>query len=53
MQIKDTIRQRSAVDVDPPISDTAQYMRNDMTRHGYRHLLAISEFLNVQIHLSN
>ena len=40
-QIKERIRSQAAVDVDPPLSAAAQYMRQDMTREGYRHLLAV------------
>jgi hypothetical protein len=29
------------VDVDPPLSDGAHYMREDMSLEGYRHLLAV------------
>ena len=45
VQIKDTIRQLAAEDVDPPVSEPARYLRSDLTRNGYRHLLAISELL--------
>ncbi|KAK9830964.1 hypothetical protein WJX81_003304 [Elliptochloris bilobata] len=40
-EIKERIRSQAAVDVDPPLSAAAQYMRQDMTRDGYRHLLAV------------
>ena len=30
--------------MDPPLSAAAQYMRQDMTREGYRHLLAVGAF---------
>lgn len=29
------------MDVDPPLSDGARYMREDMSLQGYRHLLAV------------
>lgn len=29
------------MDVDPPLSDSARYMREDMSLQGYRHLLAV------------
>ena len=41
LQIKERIRSQAAVDVDPPLLAAAQYMRQDMTREGYRHLLAV------------
>lgn len=41
LQIKERIRSQAAIDVDPPLSAAAQYMRQDMTREGYRHLLAV------------
>lgn len=40
-QIKERIREQAKIDVDPPLSAAAQYMRQDMTREGYRHLLAV------------
>ena len=41
LQIKERIRSQAAIDVDPPLSAAAQYMRQDMTCEGYRHLLAV------------
>ncbi len=41
LQIKERIRSQAAVDVDPPLAAAAQYMRQEMTREGYRHLLAV------------
>ena len=41
LQIKERIRSQAVIDVDPPLSAAAQYMRQDMTREGYRHLLAV------------
>ena len=40
-QIKERIREQAKIDVDPPLSAAAQYMRQEMTREGYRHLLAV------------
>lgn len=35
------VRQQAAHDVDPPLSETASYIKNEMTKEGYRHLLAV------------
>ena len=35
------VRQQAAHDVDPPLSETAAYIKNEMTTEGYRHLLAV------------
>ena len=35
------VRQQAAHDVDPPLSETASYIKNEMSKEGYRHLLAV------------
>lgn len=35
------VRQQAAYDVDPPLSETASYIKNEMSKEGYRHLLAV------------
>jgi hypothetical protein len=42
--VKQALIERSAYDVDPPLSEDAHYIREEMTEAGYRHLLAISSF---------
>lgn len=34
------VRKQAAHDVDPPLGETASYIKNEMTKEGYRHLLA-------------
>jgi hypothetical protein len=41
LQIKQRLQEGYKVDVDPPLSDGARYMREDMSLQGYRHLLAV------------
>ncbi|KAK9820462.1 hypothetical protein WJX72_010607 [[Myrmecia] bisecta] len=41
-EIKEALRRQAAEDVDPPLSEGAAYMQNEMTREGYRHLLAVA-----------
>jgi hypothetical protein len=41
-QLKEALRQRYTEDVNPPVSEPARYMREEMTREGYRHLLAMT-----------
>ncbi len=41
-QIKQELRDRTAVDIDPPLSDDGRYFRDEMTEAGYRRLLAIA-----------
>ena len=41
LQIKERLQEGYKVDVDPPLSDSARYMREDMSLQGYRHLLAV------------
>ncbi len=44
MQIKEALRSQAAHDVTPPeLSPAARYIQDDMSREGYRHLLAVSE----------
>lgn len=50
-QIKERIREQAKIDVDPPLSAAAQYMRQDMTREGYRHLLAVGVPLARGVHV--
>ena len=40
LQLKDMVRKQAAHDVDPPLGETASYIKNEMTKEGYRHLLA-------------
>ncbi|KAL3133370.1 hypothetical protein ABBQ38_007241 [Trebouxia sp. C0009 RCD-2024] len=40
-QLKDMVRQQAAHDVDPPLSEAASYIKNEMSKEGYRHLLAV------------
>lgn len=39
-ELKDMVRKQAAHDVDPPLGETALYIKNEMTKEGYRHLLA-------------
>ena len=43
LQLKDVVRQQAAYDVDPALSETASYVKNEMGKEGYRHLLAVGE----------
>lgn len=45
VQLKDMVRQQAAHDVDPPLSETASYIKNEMSKEGYRHLLAVGMIL--------
>ena len=45
VQLKDMVRQQAAHDVDPPLSETATYIKNEMSKEGYRHLLAVGTIL--------
>lgn len=40
-ELKETVRQQAAYDVDPPLGETASYIKNNMSKEGYRHLLAV------------
>ena len=46
VQLKDMVRQQAAHDVDPPLSEAASYIKNEMSKEGYRHLLAVGMFLH-------
>jgi len=39
--VKQALRDRAAADVNPPLTQTDRYLREQMTAAGYRHLLAI------------
>ena len=45
------VRQQAAHDVDPPLGQTASYIKNEMTSEGYRHLLAVGGFATTTHHL--
>ena len=51
MQLHDMVRQQAAHDVDPPLGQTASYIKNEMTTEGYRHLLAVGGFAVTPHHL--
>lgn len=40
-ELKEMVRQQAAHDVDPPLGETASYIKNEMSKEGYRHLLAV------------
>ena len=42
--VKQALRDRAAADVDPPLTQTDRYLREQMTAAEYRHLLAIASF---------
>lgn len=42
--VKQALRDRAQVDVNPPLSESDRYFREEMTEAGYRHLLAIASF---------
>lgn len=42
VDVEQALRDRTAADVDPPLSDNGRYFRDDMTEAGYRRLLAIA-----------
>ena len=41
LQIKEALSRQMKHDVDPPVSATARYMREEMCLESYRHLLAV------------
>ncbi|BAY09512.1 iron-containing redox enzyme family protein [Calothrix sp. NIES-2098] len=44
LDVKQALIERADADVDPPLSPTSRYLREEMTEVGYRHLLAIGSF---------
>jgi Iron-containing redox enzyme len=44
VDVRQALNDRVAVDLDPPLSSDAQYMREEMSLEGYRYLLAIASF---------
>lgn len=44
VDVKQTLIERAEVDLDPPLSAEARFMREEMSYAGYRHLLAIASF---------
>lgn len=44
-QLKEMVRQQAAHDVDPPLGETASYIKNEMSKEGYRHLLAVGKHM--------
>ena len=43
VQLKEMVRKQAAHDVDPPLSEAASYIKNEMSKEGYRHLLAVGK----------
>lgn len=43
-KVKQALIERSAYDLDPPLSEESLYIRQEMSEAGYRHLLAIGSF---------
>jgi hypothetical protein len=44
VDVKDALIKRAAEDLDPPLSSESRYIREEMSVHGYCHLLAIASF---------
>ncbi|MBD2522870.1 iron-containing redox enzyme family protein [Nostoc sp. FACHB-133] len=44
LDVKHALIERASADLNPPLSDSSRYIREDMTEAGYRHLLAIGSF---------
>jgi Iron-containing redox enzyme len=44
LDVKQTLTDRAAADLNPPLSANAHYLQDDMSFEGYRYLLAIASF---------
>lgn len=44
LDVQQALTERAAVDLDPPLSSEARFIREQMDYEGYRHLLAIASF---------
>jgi hypothetical protein len=44
LDVKQALSDRAVVDLDPPLSPEARFIREEMDYEGYRHLLAIASF---------
>lgn len=42
--VQQALTERSAYDLNPPLSEDSRYLQEEMTETGYRHLLAIASF---------
>lgn len=42
--VSEALQTRAAADLEPPLSDNARFLREEMSELGYRHLLAIASF---------
>lgn len=44
LNVKQALIERASADLNPPLSQSSRYIREEMTEVGYRHLLAIGSF---------
>ncbi|MEH1766155.1 iron-containing redox enzyme family protein [Nostoc sp.] len=44
LDVKHALIERASADLNPPLSESSHYIREEMTEAGYRHLLAIGSF---------
>ena len=44
LDVKQALTERSACDLNPPLSEDSRYLREEMSEAGYRHVLAIGSF---------
>ncbi|MDZ8088639.1 MAG: iron-containing redox enzyme family protein [Nostoc sp. DedQUE12b] len=44
LDVKQALIERTSADLNPPLSESSRYIREEMTEAGYRHLLAIGSF---------
>ncbi|MEH2112754.1 iron-containing redox enzyme family protein [Nostoc sp.] len=44
LDVKHALIERASADLNPPLSESSRYIREEMTEAGYRHLLAIGSF---------
>ena len=46
-QVQQALRQGYEDDIDPPLSALAQYIRDDLTNDGYKHMMAVGVLLRI------
>ena len=43
VQVKEALREGYEEDVDPPLSSLAQYIKDELSNEGYKHMMAVGE----------
>lgn len=48
LQVKDALKQGYEEDLDPPLGPLAQYIKDEVSNEGYKHMMAVGESVHLR-----